>query len=272
MNQLEILYEDREILVVHKPAGLAVQTKSFGQKDMESLLKNHLASEAACSERSKGTVPLEGEGTAPYECGNGKVPYLGIVHRLDQPVEGVMVFARTPQAAAFLSGQAAGQTGQRSAEGRQMRKEYLAVVCSGAGKGKGQLRDWLLKDSRTNTSRVVKKGTRGAREALLEYEVLESMDDKSLVRVELDTGRHHQIRVQLAHAGMPLWGDAKYNPAKTGGQLALCAYRLTFMHPASRKRMTFSVAPGNPVFAGFTWKDGEKDGKSCSSMWEREQT
>lgn len=214
---LDILYEDTMVLVVRKPSGTAVQTKSFGQKDMESLLKNYLA-------------------------GKGASGYLGIVHRLDQPVEGVMVFAKTPKAAASLSAQAAGT---------DMEKEYLAVVCGVPKEIKAELKDYLLKDGRTNTSRVVPKGTKGAKEAVLTYEMLGTEAAHSLVRVKLKTGRHHQIRVQMAHAGMPLCGDSKYNPGDGFRQVGLCAYRLTFAHPGSGKRMTFSVRPGNPVFGEF---------------------
>lgn len=214
---LDLLYEDDMVLVVHKPSGTAVQTRSFGQKDMESLLKNYLA-------------------------GKGVSGYLGIVHRLDQPVEGVMVFAKTPKAAAALSAQAAGT---------DMKKEYLAVVCGTPEVPKAELRDFLLKDGRTNTSRVVPEGTKGAKEAVLFYEILGTAKEHCLVRVELKTGRHHQIRVQMAHAGTPLCGDYKYNSGAVYGQVGLCAYRLSFVHPGNGKRMTFSCKPGNPVFAEF---------------------
>ena len=220
-----IIYEDEELLVVYKPAKIAVQTKRFGQMDMESLLKNYLAGKE--------------EG-----CPAGRaVPYLAVIHRLDQPVEGLLVFAKTPEAAADLSAQASGKD--------SMRKEYLAVVCGRPDQLKGQLRDWLLKDGRTNTSRAVPKGTKGAKEALLQYELLETCAGRSLLRIRLQTGRHHQIRVQFAHAGLPLFGDSKYNPDPGEGSVALCADQLTFSHPKSGKRLTFSCRPQNPAFAKF---------------------
>jgi len=221
MNRLDILYEDAEVLVVRKPAGLAVQTKRLGQKDLESMLKNHLAKK-------------------------GKQPYIGVIHRLDQPVEGILVFAKTPKAAAALSAQAAEKT-------KGMKKEYLAVVCGKSEQTKGTLCDWLKKDGKTNLSSVVMKGTTDAKEAILDYEVLKYKEEenRALVRINLKTGRHHQIRVQMAHAGMPLLGDTKYNPNPTGGTVALCAYRLTVMHPLTGKSMTFSCRPKNPVFEGF---------------------
>jgi len=221
MNRLDIIYEDEQVLVVQKPAGVAVQTKRLGQKDLESMLKNHLSR-------------------------TGKQPYIGMIHRLDQPVEGVLVFAKTPKAAAALSAQAAEKS-------KGMKKEYLAVVCGKPVKCQGILRDWLKKDGKTNLSSVAAKGAADAKEAILDYEVLEYREEwnRALVRITLKTGRHHQIRVQMAHAGMPLYGDSKYNPNTTGGTVALCAYRLTFVHPGTGKCMTFACAPKNPAFKGF---------------------
>ena len=221
MNRLDIIYEDAEVLVVRKPAGLAVQTKRLGQKDLESMLKNHLAKK-------------------------GKQPYIGMIHRLDQPVEGILVFAKTPKAAAALSAQAAEKT-------KGMKKEYLAVVCGNPDQPKGTLCDWLKKDGKTNLSSVVTKGTSDAKEAVLDYEVLKYKEEekRALVKINLKTGRHHQIRVQMAHAGMPLYGDSKYNPEPGGGTVALCAFRLTFVHPASKKTMTFECNPKNPAFEEF---------------------
>ena len=221
MNRLDIIYEDAAVLVVRKPAGLAVQTKRLGQKDLESMLKNHLVQ-------------------------NGKQPYIGIIHRLDQPVEGILVFAKTTKAAAALSAQAAEKT-------KGMKKEYLAIVCGKPEQEQGTLRNWLKKDGKTNLSSVVTKGTSDAKEAILDYEVLGYKEDvnRALIRIHLKTGRHHQIRVQMAHAGMPLYGDSKYNPNPVGGTVALCAYRLTFVHPVSGKYMTFSCEPKNSAFAGF---------------------
>ena len=210
-----IIYEDEELLVVYKPAKIAVQTKRFGQMDMESLLKNYLAGKE--------------EG-----CPAGRaVPYLAVIHRLDQPVEGLLVFAKTLEAAADLSVQASGKD--------SMRKEYLAVVCGRPDQLKGQLRDWLLKDGRTNTSRAVPKGTKGAKEALLQYELLETCAGRSLLRIRLQTGRHHQIRVQFSSRNHALWGDQRYNSnAKKGQQIALHSYRLSFPHPVTKEILTFT--------------------------------
>lgn len=222
-----ILFEDTEILVMRKPAGVAVQSAGFGAMDLESGIKNYLALKQP-----------------------GKMPYLGIVHRLDQPVEGVLVFAKTPTAAKELSRQmTAGELG----------KYYYAVTEQEAKETQDILEDTLLKDGRKNLSQVVKKGTPGSKLARLSYEVVEKAEDagtstgiRSLVRIKLDTGRHHQIRVQMSHAGMPLIGDRKYNSEeKSGYPLALCSYQLELVHPKKKKKMTFEIVPEGEAFGGF---------------------
>ena len=221
-----ILYEDKDILVCHKPAGIAVQNARVGSMDMESLLKNYIAQK----------VP-------------GKIPYLGIIHRLDQPVEGVLVFALNPKAAADLNRQMT--TGK-------IKKVYLAITEGHAQVKSAKLVNWLKKDNRTNSSTVVAEGTVGAKKAILSYEVLKTWkseekgrDDgeRNLVRIYLDTGRHHQIRVQMAYAGMPLVGDRKYNPCQNGQEpLALCSAKLGFWHPVTKKQMEFQVKPVGSAF------------------------
>lgn len=221
-----ILYEDKDILVCHKPAGIAVQNARVGSMDMESLLKNYIAQK----------VP-------------GKIPYLGIIHRLDQPVEGVLVFALNPKAAADLNRQMT--TGK-------IKKVYLAITEGHAQVKSAKLVNWLKKDNRTNSSAVVAEGTVGAKKAILSYEVLKTwkseegvQDDgeRNLVRIYLDTGRHHQIRVQMAYAGMPLVGDRKYNPCQNGQEpLALCSAKLGFWHPVTKKQMEFQVKPVGSAF------------------------
>lgn len=256
MNQHRILHEDSDIIVCHKPAGIATQTARVGQADMVSEITNYLASK---------------EGGAA-----GKSPPVSVVHRLDQPVEGILVFAKNKYAAADLSRQAAG---------KEMKKEYLALVCGKAITRTGELTNYLLKDGRTNVSRVVPPEVKGAKQARLSYEILQdalpealfsvrgdawgvsgegSTEDGlfesglrcALVRVCLYTGRHHQIRVQMANAGMPLLGDRKYADraslalSKKLGirETALCAYRLAFTHPKTGKRMQFEVEPEGAVF------------------------
>ena len=219
IKKIEMLFEDAHILVCRKPAGIATQSARAGQQDIVSLIKN---------ERAK----------------KKEEPYVGLVHRLDQPVEGVMVFAKTPQAAAKLSKQVAD---------RGMDKYYLAVV-EGQLEKDGVLENYLVKDGRTNLSRVAAgPEEKDAKKAKLSYQVLNYDRDRdlSLIKIKLDTGRHHQIRVQMAAAGHPLVGDQKYNPNPAGGNVALCSHRIGFTHPATGKQMEYEILPENPHFRGF---------------------
>lgn len=218
---MNILYEDRDLIVVEKPSGIPVETRRIGTPDMTSLLKNHLSAN-----------------------GPGSVPYLGIVHRLDQPVQGVMVFAKNSKAAGALCRQIIDGT---------MEKIYLAVT-TGVVPEHASLTDYLLKDGRTNTSRIVPEGTKDAKPARLDYEPLAVLESEqlSLVKIHLFTGRHHQIRVQMAGAGFPLYGDQKYNPLPAGRSVALCACRLTFLHPATEKKCSFFCRPSGDIFSKFS--------------------
>lgn len=241
--QKNILYEDEDIMVVFKPAGIATQTARIGQQDMVSELKNYLA----------GKGQHQGE----------KEPYLGLVHRLDQPVSGLLAFGKSKRGAAGLS--------RLVTEGK-LQKYYYAVVLGRMKEEKGTLCDYLYKDSRTNQSVIVSEDFKGAKEAVLEYEQLSTLavfgdgresvkklPEVSLVRIRLLTGRHHQIRVQFANAGYPLLGDNKYGndasrdlSAKAGCKsIALCAYRLDFDHPVTGKKMSFEKKPEDPVFVPF---------------------
>lgn len=233
MNQNRILYEDNHILVCHKPAGIATQTARIGQADMVSEMENYLAwNTARCESKGK--------------------PHIYVVHRLDQPVEGILVFAKQQAAAAALSAQAAGD---------EMEKEYLALVCDlreGRQMRSGILTDYLLKDGKTNLSRVVPSEVKGAKEARLSYEILRE-EWPAVAKVRLYTGRHHQIRVQMANAGLPLLGDRKYAPKEAIAlserlgirDVALCAYRLSFLHPQTKERMQFERKPEGAAFRGI---------------------
>lgn len=217
---LTILYEDTHIIVTHKPAGIATQTRRVGEPDMVSLLKNHL---------SKQTPQKQ-------------PPYLAVIHRLDQPVEGLLVFAKTPFAAKELNRQLL-QNG--------FGKHYKALLCGTPDIERGTLTDYLVKDNRANTSCVCSHETTNAKKAVLHYRILPNQGALdaalSLAEITLDTGRHHQIRVQMTHLGCPILGDTKYNPrpflpgART--PLALCADKLTFLHPKTKKQMLFEIAP-----------------------------
>lgn len=223
-----IVYEDQHIIVCHKPAGISVQSARIGAADLVSLLKNHLASSGKDSSANEP-------------------PYLAVIHRLDQPVEGLLVFAKTPAAAKILN---------RQLTSSGFGKYYRAVVVGIPDPSEGNLEDYLIKDGRANISRVCTKETPGAKQARLHYRVEKIYNDSrpvtSLVKIKLDTGRHHQIRVQMAQMGCPLVGDRKYgdisDSRSVSGSLVckntslkLCAYRLDFKHPATGKDMTFEL-------------------------------
>lgn len=240
MGKPDIIYEDNDIIVCYKPAGIATQTRRIGQQDMESFIRN-------------------------YRAAKNEPPYVGIVHRLDQPVEGVMVFAKNQKAAASLS--------------RQIKEHTTEKYYRAASRGQGvsgtaveeeeawhTLTDYISFDKRTNTSKITSEKDRLTKKAVLQYRVISVTPDRDssqneCIRTEFDikllTGRHHQIRLQLAHIGYPLIGDTKYGkPAsnnsgtgsksgRTGGgvreQLALCSYKIVFDHPATGERMTFEL-------------------------------
>lgn len=209
----DILYEDQEILVCRKHAGMAVQSSRVGQMDMESALK----------------IYLQGG-------------FVGIVQRLDQPVEGVLVFGKTSKATAALN--------QQQQEGT-MKKWYLAVFCGKPEQECGQLVDYLRKDGRNNRSQVVPKGTLGSKKAVLNYKVLQWQGSLGLAQIRLLTGRHHQIRVQMAAHGMPLAGDGKYGVKEPERALGLCACRLEFCHPKTGKKLCFQIEPEGKCFLDF---------------------
>lgn len=235
-----IIYEDAHIIVCHKPAGIATQSARIGTPDMVSLLKTHLASGTGEQiQRRQGVASRKQSGSVLR-----REPYLAVIHRLDQPVEGLLVFAKTPAAARELN---------RQLTSAGFGKYYRAVVMGVPDPSKGTLEDYMIKDGRANTSRVCTKDTPGAKLARLHYRVEKVCEDvppvTSVVKIRLDTGRHHQIRVQMAHLGCPLVGDRKYGQPtgsmpenrKTSESLRLCAYRLEFKHPGNGKEMIFEL-------------------------------
>jgi 23S rRNA pseudouridine1911/1915/1917 synthase len=215
-QRIRIVFEDDVLIVCHKYPGIAVQTAALGQADMVSELKKYLA----------------GQGE--------KNPYLAVVHRLDQPVEGLLVFAKTEAAAASLS---------KQVQDHDFTKEYTAQVYGKMPQKQGELTDFLVKDARSNTSRVVSEKDKNGKRSVLGYEVSEETEKTQTLRILLKTGRHHQIRVQLSHAGCPILGDTKYGTeeakryaAEQGvKQLRLCASRLEFTHPVTGKQLQFTV-------------------------------
>ncbi len=229
MINLEIIFEDDDIIICHKPAGVATQTKRLGQQDMESLLKN-------------------------YRAKKGEPPYIGVVHRLDQPVEGLMVFAKNQNAAANLS---------KQVQQRAIGKHYYAVSENMPAKKEGVLEDYLITDKKTNFTRAIEyevwkntldKLPKEAKYAKLEYKYVKSAGKKSLFDIKLHTGRQHQIRVQMANAGCALVGDSKYGETGDKEQLALCSYKLEFEHPRNKHPMKFEIQPIGKVFVDFLHK------------------
>lgn len=222
MEKPEILYEDTQILVCVKPSGFPVQTRNAGTMDLEHYLKNHLL---------RQTAPTPQKGIR-------RPPYLAIIHRLDQPVRGILVFAKTPAAAQKLN---------KQMQNGGFTKEYEALVCGSLPAVSGTLVNYLIKDGTTNTSRICAKDTPGAKRAELSYKVLSTNPEQNLsvVRIQLKTGRHHQIRVQMAGAGAPLWGDNKYNSGfqfqKIYTPIGLCACHLTFTHPENGQTMSYKI-------------------------------
>ncbi len=217
---LNVLYEDNHLLAVEKPVNIPAQADASGDADLVSLCKAYI--------KAKYQKP-------------GEV-YLGLVHRLDRPVGGVMVFARTSKAAARLAEQFASH---------RVKKKYAALV-AGSPKPRERLAGYLLRDEFTGTSRMAEASAPGAKAAALEYRRCTKRDGLTLADVSLLTGRHHQIRCQLASAGLPIWGDQRYNPAAVPGQqLALWAYALEVEHPVKRERMTFLCPPKGAAWEPF---------------------
>ena len=214
MQKLNVVYEDNHIIVVEKPVNIPSQGDKTGDIDMLSIVKQYI--------KEKYNKP-------------GEV-YLGLVHRLDRPVGGVMVFARTSKAAARLSEQV---------REKQFKKKYLVIADGKFENKKGTLQDYLLKNERLNTSKVVPEGTKNSKLAILDYEVLKYNEEinLSLVKINLHTGRHHQIRVQLSNAGHSICGDQKYGTRGRGKQICLWAYELTILHPITKEEMIFKVLP-----------------------------
>ena len=224
MEKLKVIYEDNQIIVVEKKPNIPSQADKTGDIDMLTIVKQYI--------KEKYNKP-------------GEV-YLGLVHRLDRPVGGIMVFARTSKAASRLS---------NTIRENKMKKTYLAVVDGILENKKGIMEDYLHKDQRNNISKVVDKNKKNAKLAKLDYQVLKVSEKNklTLVEINLHTGRHHQIRVQFANSGHSLFGDQKYGTRGKGKQIALWAYKLTLIHPVSKKELTFTDEPNwnNPGWGNF---------------------
>ncbi|MEH7224133.1 RNA pseudouridine synthase [Bacillus sp. JJ1566] len=212
--KIPILYEDNHLLLVEKPINVPVQANSSGDLDLLTMLKNDLK----IRYQKPGNV------------------YLGLVHRLDRPVGGAMVFAKTSKAASRLSDMIRRHVIERN---------YLAVVHGTPNKKRGQLVHYLHKDNQKNKVSVVSSNHPKGKKAVLDYEVIKSKKGLSLLSVNLHTGRPHQIRVQLSAMGTPIFGDQKYGVHlnRAGQQLALWAHSLSFEHPIRKEPLGVSSLP-----------------------------
>lgn len=212
--KIPILFEDNHLLVVEKPVNVPVQADQSNDEDLLSLLKNDIK----IRYQKPGNV------------------YLGLVHRLDRPVGGTMVFAKTSKAASRLSD---------VLRRKEMDRSYVAVVRGVPRKKQGTLEHYLWKDTRKNKVHAVRADHPDAKKAILTYETISSTEDLSLLSIRLHTGRSHQIRVQLATSGFPLYGDQKYGQQvnRPGQQIALWAHELAFPHPTTKEINRFQSEP-----------------------------
>lgn len=215
----EILYEDNHILVAVKPPNMLSQADSTGDADILTELKKYIKIQY----NKPGNV------------------YLGLVHRLDRPVGGLMVFARTSKAASRLAAQL---------KTHEMGREYLCVV-RGEVENEFTLTDYLIKDEVRNRVVVCSADVRGAQLAILHGRCIERRQGLSLCSIRLETGRSHQIRVQMANIGAPLWGDNRYGNGIPGQQIALWGYKLTIEHPVSHEILSWYSMPFGSVWSIF---------------------
>ena len=211
---IDVIYEDNHLLVVKKPINILSQGDNTNDLDMVNLLKRYL--------KEKYNKP-------------GNV-FVGLIHRLDRPVGGIMVFAKTSKCASRLSEQVRNKT---------IKKTYKAVIHKTMDKKEGTLKDYLYKNKKTNMVSVVTKNHKEAKDAVLDYKTLASNDEFSLVEIDLHTGRPHQIRVQFSSRNHPLYGDQRYGNSKIGEQIALWSYKLEFNHPTTKERLVFTFDTPN---------------------------
>lgn len=224
--KLNILFEDEYMMAVVKPSGVPAQGDKSNDEDMVSIIKNYLFDNSDSDEE----------------------PYVAPIHRLDRPVGGVMIFAKDEKVAAKLSDQV--QDGN-------MVKFYQAVLTGSLPDFEGECVDYMVRDSKNNTAKIVKKGEKGAKKAVLYYEVLDEFETSegilTYALIELETGRHHQIRCQMANLGCGIWGDTKYNPKfqkvkKKYHQIGLYSSRIELDHPITGEHLVFKHEPEGEAF------------------------
>ena len=220
---MKIVYEDKDQIVIHKPAGVATQTARLGEKDLVSEVKNYIAKESGSNN-----------------------PYVAVINRLDQPVEGIVLFAKNAKATAALTSQM---------KDGSMQKFYYALVFGHMDMPSGQLTDYMEKDARNNLSRVVSETSQNAKKAILSYEVKATLEKMQLLEIQLLTGRHHQIRVQFSHRKHALIGDTKYGLPESisfsrevqARVPALCAFCLKWKHPVTKKDICVKIDSENTL-------------------------
>lgn len=217
-KNLQILFEDNHLIIINKRVGDIVQGDKTGDKPLSEVVKEYIA--------EKYKKP-------------GKV-FLGVAHRLDRPTSGIVIFARTSKALERLN---------KMLQEKTIKKTYWAIVKNQPPKEKDTLIHYLKKNPKNNKSTAYKKETENCKKAILRYRIIQKLNNYSLLEIDLETGRHHQIRCQLASIGCPIKGDLKYgfNRSNKDGGIHLHARKISFVHPVSKKEITISSTPPNDV-------------------------
>ena len=221
---MTVLYEDNHLIAVSKRAGDIVQGDKTGDVPLSDIVKAYL--------KDKYQKPAG--------------VYLGVVHRLDRPVSGVVLFAKTSKALPRLN--------KMFAEHRGVRKTYLAIVANRPPLPEGTLTHWLTRNEKQNTARAYDREVPGSKKAVLDYRVVAESDRYFLLEIELHTGRHHQIRCQLAKMGCPIRGDLKYGAPRSNpdGSISLLARHIEFVHPVSKQLISLDAPlPNDPLWQSF---------------------
>lgn len=213
-DTLHVLFEDNHIIIINKKAGDIVQGDKTGDKPLSTVVKEYI--------KDKYNKP-------------GEV-YLGVVHRLDRPTSGIVLFARTSKALERLN---------KMLREKQIQKTYWAIVKAQPEKEEGTLINFLKKNPKNNKSTVFNKEKEGSKKAILHYKTIKKLDNYSLLEVDLETGRHHQIRAQLSYIGSPIKGDLKYgfNRSNKDGSIHLHARKIQFTHPVKKEEIQIIAPP-----------------------------
>lgn len=217
-ENLQVLFEDNHIIIINKRSGDITQGDKTGDKPLSDIVKEYI--------KDKYNKP-------------GNV-FIGTVHRLDRPTSGIVIFARTSKALERLN---------KMLRDKTINKTYWAVVKNQPKKENGTLINFLKKDPKKNKSFVYKKEIEGSKKATLHYQTLKKLDNYSLLEIDLETGRHHQIRTQLSHIGSPIKGDLKYGFSRSNkdGSISLHARKIEFTHPVSKEKISVIASVPNDV-------------------------